>query len=381
VPPLIVAFVLWAVFPGLHSAVASPWAAGATWGPVAVLTAAILPMRRLRGLVLEKAAAESAAREEAFANLPDDAPLWDRLPFIDADGPMVRDERLKTIRELECRQADAEAMLVRGDVRIFEWLARLDLTPSPALFSAARGLLGKRAKDLTLNPPGTKPYDAIAMGVFQAADAMEWLVGYGCDCEAEVRAWIAMMKTYSGETNWDAIRIGRLSEPGELGRRLREDPERFEMLTAESHLKAWLKFVDREGLRDRVLEGASKLPGRDADALALLGGRSYDYNVLCHLPALDLTPSPALFEVLRKLIRERIAEIYRPKPGDEPRPYLWLQDQIEGRPHFAALQWVVAHGGDCAAEIAEIERTVRAYEDSPARAAMLEQLAKLRAPA
>lgn len=80
-----------------------------------------------------------------------------------------------------------------------------------------------------------KPDIELATGVADAVAAMEWLVGYGCSCDTETRAWedMANARRYA---SFDVVRLTELRDPKELGRTLREDPPRVAMLTSQSHL-------------------------------------------------------------------------------------------------------------------------------------------------
>src|SRR5204863_2486537 len=107
--------------------------------------------------------------------------------------------------------------------------------------------LRRDVEPLVLKTPNSKPYAAVAAQVSGALSAMKWLVGYDCACDAETLAWETMANAYVG-TNFDVIELGRLRDPKELGRIVREYPERFSMLTPRAHLKAWLSFADQDDL-------------------------------------------------------------------------------------------------------------------------------------
>jgi hypothetical protein len=79
----------------------------------------------------------------------------------------------------------------------------------------------------------------------------------------------------------------------------------------------------------------------------------------------------------RELCTPKLAAIYRPG-GDDPRPYREPLDRLGNGGQLPALKWLAGH--DCAvgAEWTEAETLVRAYQDSPDRAAMLDTLAHLR---
>jgi len=75
---------------------------------------------------------------------------------------------------------------------------------------------------------------------------------------------------------------------------------------------------------------------------------------------------------LREAHRE-LAAIYRPTDTD-PRPYRELLDRMGTGKPLEALIWLTSHGCETSTETAEAETLLRAYQDSPNRAAMLRQL-------
>jgi hypothetical protein len=107
--------------------------------------------------------------------------------------------------------------------------------------------------------PNSRPYAEIAGEVAGAVAAMDWLVDYGCSCDAEALAWATMADAYR-DPNFDIVRLRELRDPKNLGRALREHPARFSMLTPNSHLKAWLSFADDKSLREQALAGARIWP-------------------------------------------------------------------------------------------------------------------------
>jgi len=75
-----------------------------------------------------------------LARVPANAPLWDWTPFLDTQDSTRRAKVLDSIRSIDQRQAQAEAMLDRGDFPIGH-LGSFDLDPTPALCEKARSLL------------------------------------------------------------------------------------------------------------------------------------------------------------------------------------------------------------------------------------------------
>jgi hypothetical protein len=247
------------------------------------------------------------------------------------------------------------------------------------LCEKARAALRKRAEPLALSQPGTKPYSIIARDVSAAYGVMNWLTGYGCDCRAESLAWETAAKTYIN-TNYDVILLAKLREPSEVGRKLREDPDKITQLTQQSPLKAWLKFTDQAETRDQVIAGVRTLEGRTDQAVAFLNDgnqESSHFRLLRILPMIDLEATPALCSTVTKSIGPTIAGVYRPKPSDPPLHYYDLISRLTVANPLAVLVWLAEHGCDVRAELREAEISVLAYQDSPGRAAMLATLARL----
>jgi hypothetical protein len=375
IPPALVAFGLWGLVPALRAAVPASIASGMALGGMCVLSALILPMMQIRERANQHAAQQRLAWANDFASLPDDAPLWRVTPFVETSNNTRQQAALDRIRHLDRRQADAEAMLDRGDFPM-AYLAAFDLDPTPALCGKARGLLRRRAQSLVPKTPG-RPYAGIAGEVAGAVSAMEWLAGYGCSCDDEALAWEAMASEYRG-SNFDVVRLHAVRDPAELGRRLREDPAHFSMLTPQSHLKAWLKFAEDTRWREPALAGARQLPRRTEDAVEImLADRSGAYILLMYLPALDLQATPAFCAASLRLLHDEFAPIYRPS-ADDPRSYEELLERLgAGRP-LDALVWVASHGCDASGVLNEAQQLLRDYQASPERDAILSQLAQLR---
>ncbi len=92
-----------------------------------------------------------------------------------------------------------------------------------------------------------------------------------------------------------------------------------------------------------------------------------------YLPALDLEATPVLCESAGRALHHELESIYRPA-ADDPRPYEELLDRLGNGAQFSALGWLAEHGCAVEAELTEAEALVRAYQDSPERAAMLATL-------
>src|SRR5580658_1444008 len=379
VPPLVVAFCFWSLVPVLRSALPSGLAGAVVWGAVLILSLAIFPLTRARNQFDAHQVALEADAAAELALLPADAPLWDLVPFVDGPGNYLFHEQLAArMRGLARRQGDVETMLDRGDFPLRSLdLGALDLEPTPSLCDKARALLRRRVEPLVL-PPGssTRPYAEIAAEVAGAADAMDWLVGYDCPCDAESLAWETMAKAYTG-SNWDFYRLAALRDPERLGRVLRDSPPKFSMLTPRAHLKAWLGFADDAAVHDQAIAGARALDHRTADALEMLGDEFGASMVLKYLPVLDLEPTPALCAAAVRVLHDAISKIYRPE-SDDPRSFDEFLGRLGAETRIPALTWLARNGCDVDDELSTVQSLALAYQDAPARAPILARLQQLR---
>jgi hypothetical protein len=376
VPPLVVAFCFWALIPPLRDVLPVEAASSAVWGVIFLLCISIVPMRHLRDGAEQRQAEANEKYNADFNALPADSPLWAWTPFLATPSDVQQDVVLERIRHLDRRQSDAEIMLDRGDFPL-GFLGRFDLDPTPSICDKARALLRRQVEPLVPATPNSKSYSVIANAVADAVAAMEWLVGYGCSCDAESTAWEAMANAYR-DTNFDVVRLRQLRDPNELGRVLREDPAYFSMLTPQSHLKAWLKFAGDPQYHDRAIAGARALDHRTADAVEMLNADEFTAGLLmAYLPELDLDATPQLCAAALKEQFRELMPVYRPR-ADDPRPYRELIERLGGGNPFAALIWLARHGCDAGGDLTQAEELVRSYQDSPQRAAMLAELAQLR---
>jgi hypothetical protein len=375
VPPLIVLYCLWTRIPVFRAAIPSAWAGGVCWGGVLFLCVAIGPLGAMRDQAVEALRAEQQKIADAFAAVPQDAPLWAWLPFLTSDDQRWQSDALEKIKHAERRQPDAEVMLDRGDFPL-RLLGVMDLDPTPSLCDKARALLRRKAAVLA---PHDAPFPVVRDQVRDAVPAISWLVGHDCPCEAEIHAWQAVIAAYP-DIGYEQFELRDLLDPQALGRTLREYPERFSMLTPKAHLRAWLKFTDDPVDREQAIAGARTLDHRTSDAVAMLMDRndmSAAPTVLKYLPDLDLEPTQPLCDAALARVHDDFARIYRPTP-DDPRTYADLLDRLPTDDPLRALRWLAGHG--CAANpgLEEAIALIRTYQDSPASAAMIASLEQLR---
>ena len=348
--------------------------------PVVMVAVCLLiqPLSLMRKAVNDAETARLEKYDADLARVPAGAPMWEWTPFLDTRDDTKRAKVLDSIRGLAQRQAQAETMLDRGDFPI-GYLGFFDLDPTPALCDKARNLLRKQVAPLALKTPNSKPYSDIAVQVSDAVAGMNWLVGYGCSCDAESTAWESMAKGYS-DTNFDVYRLAELRDPKELGRTLRERPERFSMLGPKSHLKGWLKFADDKDLHEQALAGARALDHRTADAVEIFVNKYDDesrWKLLRYLTALDLEATMPLCANALSQLHGQFAKVYRPGPNDEPRPYSELLERLGNGEQLPDLIWLAGHGCEAGPELSEAVALVNAYQDSPGKAEMLAELMRL----
>jgi hypothetical protein len=349
--------------------------------PVAVVAVCLLiqPLSLMRKAVNDAETARRQKYDADLASVPADAAMREWTPFLDTRDDTKREKVLDSIRRLEQRQDQAEQMLDRGDFPL-GYLGFFDLDPTPALCGKARNLLRQQVAPLVRKTPNSKPYSDIAVQVSDAVAGMSWLVGYDCSCDAESTAWESMAKSYR-DANFDVYRLAELRDPKELGRTLRERPERFSMLGPKSHLKGWLKFVGDRNLQEQALAGARALDHRTADAVDIFVNKYDDeskWKLLRYLTALDLEATMPLCANALSQLHGQFAKVYRPGPNDEPRPYSELLERLGNGEQLPDLIWLAAHGCDAGPELGEAIALVNAYRDSLGKAEMLAELMRLR---
>jgi hypothetical protein len=349
--------------------------------PVAVVAVCVLiqPLSLMRKAVDDVETAWLQKYDADLARVPAGAPMWEWTPFLNTADSTKRARVLDGIRSLDQRQAQAETMLDRGDFPI-AYLGFFDLDPTPALCDKARNLLRKQVAPLVPKTPNSKPYSDVAVQVSDAVAGMTWLVGHDCSCDAESAAWESMAKGYR-DTNFDVYRLAELRDPKELGRTLRERPERFSMLGPKSHLKGWLRFADDKNLHEQALAGARALDRRTADAVDILVDKYNEesrWKLLRYLTALDLEATMPLCTNALSELHGQFTKVYRPGPNDEPRPYSELLERLGNGEQLPDLIWLAGHGCDAGPELTEAVALVNAYRDSPGRAEMLAELTRLR---
>jgi hypothetical protein len=171
-------------------------------------------------------------------------------------------------------------------------------------------------------------------------------------------------------------RLGEQAEREEAARQRLDREEwtaRFEKLPADAPLWQWRDFTTRgPELRERALAAIRRLPDRQAQAEELLA-HGLDFPIR-ELPALDLQATPSLCGKARAFLREKLKQISPAVPG---RPWNWENAAVD--PYLPGIEWLLAHGCDCGAEVTALEAAVRAYPADADCDRTLAGLARLRA--
>ncbi|HKD11359.1 MAG TPA: hypothetical protein VKE50_04750, partial [Thermoanaerobaculia bacterium] len=200
---------LWAFFPALQAAISPRNGRLAAAAVLVVLSSAVwimaVPARResrRRELEVyqrfEEGRREDARRIAEMDALPADAPMSDYLAYTQVTSERESDVPAAAIgrmSKLPNRQAEAEELLEKGDLRVFEALDRLELAATPRLCAGARLCLRREAE--TLRPSATAPtFDAAERRVNEAMRSVPWLVKSGCDTRPEIGEVAAAVRLY-----------------------------------------------------------------------------------------------------------------------------------------------------------------------------------------
>jgi hypothetical protein len=146
----------------------------------------------------EEGRQEDARRIAEMDALPADAPMSVYLAYTqktserESDVPTAAIARMS---KLPRRQAEAEELLEKGDLRVFEAVDRLELVATPRLCAGARLCLRREAE--ILRPSATaSTFDAAERRVNEAMRAVPWLLKSGCDARPEIAQVAAAVRLY-----------------------------------------------------------------------------------------------------------------------------------------------------------------------------------------
>jgi hypothetical protein len=316
-----------------------------------------------------------------------DTPLAQWLELLGGYG--VRDagaQALDRIRDLPRRQTEAEAMLDEGTIA-WDVLPQINVEVTPRFCEKTRGALARKAEAMARVEPASRPYENIARTIASAGGTIHWLATWSCAADVEARAFASAAKLYRPDpperadswTERERRQIEQLGDPDEIRRILHNEPAVFALLTPESHLRAWLSFVNDENLREAALAGARKLRRRTGDMEEILAepyANERSAWLLEQISQLDLSATPRLCARALPLVDREFGQAFRPTRED-PTPFEDLMRGAGGTT-VTALVWLASHGCDAGRELADAAAIVGAYQDSPRRTTMLANIDSLR---
>ena len=222
-PLLIIGFSLWAWFPGLRPSF--PGGRAGSLAGTALLLLSVAPWPALvyrsrhraadeKDHVVGRMERERRENREAFNRLTHDSHISEWLAFRLPENEL-RDRALEGIRHLPRRQADAEELMGRGQDWFWEEVPLLDLQASPVVCDRGRHFLQERARDVRPPDPETPPrFGLMSERVDRYFATFQWLVGQGCDCDAELAAVEASLRIYpdSPERNQVLAELDRIRQ-------------------------------------------------------------------------------------------------------------------------------------------------------------------------
>ena len=146
----------------------------------------------------------------------------------------------------------------------------------------------------------------------------------------------------------------------------------FAKLTTDSPLWEWVPFLAApdQTLVSNAVDRIRRLERRQSDAELMLDRGDFP---LGRLGAFDLTPTPALCEKARNLLRQRAAALTLKEP--DSRPFKDIAVAVSDA--VSAMTWLIDYDCPCAAEAQIWETMVKAYRDPGYD---IYQLAELRDP-
>jgi hypothetical protein len=137
---------------------------------------------------------------EELSKFDDETKLYEVEPLIRGDSP-VRKEALEFMRHLPERQAEATQQLASQSSSILTFLADIDLKPTPALCTAARGYLRRAVRDRMARPDYT-PSTFVGAEFEEGINGIRW-ISENCGCDAE----LAEMEKYARAQVQDAPEV------------------------------------------------------------------------------------------------------------------------------------------------------------------------------
>jgi hypothetical protein len=130
-------------------------------------------------------------------------------------------------------------------------------------------------------------------------------------------------------------------------------------LPADAPLWDWVPFLDTRNATAQgdILARMSKLPRRQAEAELMLERGDFPLQIL---GSLDLTPTPAVCDKARALLRRQVEPLMLKDP--KSKPYTDIAAQVSDA--LAAMRWLVGYDCDVHAESLAWENMAKAYRDT-----------------
>ncbi len=130
-------------------------------------------------------------------------------------------------------------------------------------------------------------------------------------------------------------------------------------LPQDAPLWDWAPFFNTRNATklDEMLKHIATFDRRQADAELMLARGDFPLGFLGRL---DLTPTPALCDNARALLRRRVASLVLTVP--ESKPYRDISGDVDGG--LAALRWLIGYDCDATAEAQAWEAMASAYKDT-----------------
>jgi hypothetical protein len=132
----------------------------------------------------------------------------------------------------------------------------------------------------------------------------------------------------------------------------------YAKLPANAPLWDWVPFFNSRNSTkvNEILERIKKLDRRQSDAELMLARGDFP---LGYLGRLDLTPTPALCEGARALLRKQVTPLVLTTL--ESKPYRDVAGEMSDA--LAAMKWLIGYDCDATAEVAAWETMVKTYKD------------------
>jgi hypothetical protein len=132
----------------------------------------------------------------------------------------------------------------------------------------------------------------------------------------------------------------------------------YAKLPADAPLSDWVPFFNSRNSTkvNEILERIKKLDRRQSDAELMLARGDFP---LGYLGRLDLTPTPALCEGARALLRKQVTPLVLTTL--ESKPYRDVAGEMSDA--LAAMKWLIGYDCDATAEVAAWETMVKTYKD------------------